>query len=87
MINPVEHEFFGVEPEKLEDFQRGLRQALYAHGNFYAHEWQARDVVISDNFTLLHGRESFTTHSPRHIQRVQALSNPPFPNPGLQSYK
>jgi alpha-ketoglutarate-dependent taurine dioxygenase len=36
---------------------------------------------------LLHGREAFVSKSPRHIQRVQVLSNPPFDNPGLESYQ
>ena len=86
-MNPPKLEFTGVSPEELEAFHHSLKQALYDPSNFYAHEWQAGDVVIADNFSLLHGREEFVSKSPRHIQRIHILSNPPFDNPGLESYQ
>ena len=86
LVNPVAHEYSGLASEDVESFQRGLRGRLYSPDCFYAHEWRDGDLVIADNFTLLHGREAFTSKSPRHIQRVQVLSNPPFENPGLESY-
>ena len=64
-----------------------LRESLYAPENFYAHEWQEGDVVVADNFSLLHGREAFETKAPRHLRRVHVLSNPPLDNPRLVSYK
>lgn len=84
-VNPPNLEFTGATPEELEEFHHSLKQALYAPGNFYAHEWQTGDMVIADNFSLLHGREGFVSKSPRHIQRVHVLSNPPFNNPALES--
>lgn len=86
-VNPPELEFTGVDCKDLEFFHNSLRQALYDPANFYAHEWEAGDVVIADNFSLLHGREKFISKSPRHIQRVHVLSSPPFNNPGLESYQ
>ena len=86
-VNPPELEFTGVGLLELEGFHHSLKHALYAPSNFYAHEWQAGDVVIADNFSLLHGREAFVSKSPRHLQRVHVLSNPPFDNPGLKSYQ
>ena|SRR3990167_9122579 len=86
-VNPPVLEFTGVSLPELEGFHHSLRQALYAPSNFYAHEWRAGDVVIADNFSLLHGREAFVSKSPRHLQRVHVLSNPPFNNPGLEFYK
>lgn len=86
-VNPPDLEFTGISFQELEDFHQSLKQALYAPTNFYAHEWQTSDIVIADNFSLLHGREAFVSKSPRHIQRVHILSNPPFDNPGLASYK
>jgi alpha-ketoglutarate-dependent taurine dioxygenase len=86
-INPIDFEFTGVSHEEVDFLHRSLKKALYAPSNFYAHEWQTGDVVIADNFSLLHGREGFLSKSPRHIQRVHVLSNPPFDNPGLESYK
>jgi alpha-ketoglutarate-dependent taurine dioxygenase len=85
-VNPPDLEFTGVTHEELDCFHRSLVKALYSPGNFYAHEWQTGDIVIADNFSLLHGREGFVSKSPRHIQRVHVLSNPPFDNPGLESY-
>jgi Probable taurine catabolism dioxygenase len=86
-LNPPELEFRGVHHDEQKAFHDSLKAALYSEKNFYAHEWQAGDVVIADNFTLLHGREGFTSKSPRHIRRVHVLSNPPLTNPGLESYE
>jgi len=86
-INPPDLEFTGIHCEKLDCFHQSLKQALYAPHSFYAHEWQTGDVVIADNFSLLHGREAFVSKSPRHIRRVHVLSNPPFDNPALESYQ
>ncbi len=86
-VNPPELKFTGIGSEELAEFHRGLTQALYAPNTFYAHEWQTGDIVIADNFSLLHGREAFVSKSPRHLQRVHVLSNPPLDNPGLESYK
>jgi alpha-ketoglutarate-dependent taurine dioxygenase len=86
-VNPPDLEFTGLSNEERELCHRGLKEALYAPINFYAHEWQTGDVVIADNFSLLHGREEFVSQSPRHIRRVHVLSDPPFNNPGLESYQ
>jgi alpha-ketoglutarate-dependent taurine dioxygenase len=86
-VNPPILEFTGINHEELDAFHRSLGKALYSPDCFYAHEWQTGDVVIADNFSLLHGREGFVSKSPRHIQRVHVLSNPPFDNPGLESYQ
>ncbi len=86
-VNPPDLEFTGVNREELEHFHQSLEKALYCPNNFYAHQWQTGDIVIADNFSLLHGREAFIPKSSRHIQRVHVLSNPPFDNPGLESYE
>ncbi len=86
-VNPPDLEFAGLPHEEIGAFHRNLQEALYSPNNFYAHKWQDGDVVITDNFSLLHGREEFTSKSPRHLQRVQVLSSPPFDNPGLESYQ
>lgn len=83
-VNPPILEFTGISEKELEAFHYSLRSALYNPNNFYAHEWCRGDVVIADNFSLLHGREPFVAKSPRHLQRVHVLSSPPFDNPGLE---
>ena len=85
-LNPPQLEFIGVSAEKLVEFHSGLREVLYSPKHFYAHEWQEGDLVVADNFSLLHGRESFETRAPRHLRRVHVLSNPPLDNPRLVSY-
>jgi len=86
-VNPPDMEFTGIAPDEMEKLHSSLRQALYGPKSFYAHEWQTGDVVICDNFTLLHGREAFVSNSKRHLRRVQVLSSPPFDNPSLESYQ
>jgi alpha-ketoglutarate-dependent taurine dioxygenase len=86
-LNPPQLDFTGVEGDELDVFHRSLREALYAPANFYAHEWQQGDLVIADNYTLLHGRESFTSRAPRHLRRVHVLGDPPLDNPALVSHK
>jgi alpha-ketoglutarate-dependent taurine dioxygenase len=85
-VNPPILEFTGVGDDERGTFFSSLRDALYAPSNFYAHEWQEGDVVVADNFSLLHGREAFETKAPRHLRRVHVLSNPPLDNPRLVSY-
>ena len=68
-------------------FHRELREALYAPECLYAHAWQAGDLVVADNYSLLHGREAFTSGAPRHLQRVHVLGDPPFDNPGLRVFR
>ncbi|MGH3312603.1 MAG: hypothetical protein ACRDP3_18815 [Streptomyces sp.] len=41
-------------------------------------------VVIADNYTLLHGREAFTSRAPRHLRRVHVLGEPALENPALR---
>lgn len=78
-VNHPTLEFSGVS----ENFHESLREALYHPKNFYAHAWQTGDVVISDNYTLLHGREAFTSGAPRHLRRVHVLGTPALNNPHL----
>ncbi len=79
--------FDGVAPDESASFHRGLRNALYAPESFYAHAWQPGDIVVSDNYTLLHGREAFTPGAPRHLRRVHVLGEPALDNPHLVSHK
>ena len=85
-LNPPTLAFTGVNAEVIPVVHRSLREALYSTENFYAHEWQEGDVVVADNFSLLHGREAFETKAPRHLRRVHVLSHPPLDNPHLVSH-
>lgn len=87
LLNIPNLQFTGIEVKDLEKFHSSLIDVLYNSKNFYAHEWQDNDVLIADNFSLLHGREEFVSHTPRHLQRVQVLSNPPYDNPQLETFQ
>lgn len=82
-VNHPELAFSGLAADEASDFHKNLRAALYSPGNFYAHSWQTGDIVIADNHTLLHGRESFTSGAPRHLRRVHVLGEPALDNPHL----
>lgn len=86
-VNPPKLKFTGIDQEQSSHFHTSLQQALYHPDNYYAHQWQNNDIVIADNFSLLHGREKFTSKAARHLQRVHVLSNPPYDNPGLEAYQ
>lgn len=70
-LNPVSLVIDGItdKDEFIEDMSRRLRDARCC----YAHQWIAGDVMIADNYTLLHGREAFAPGSVRHIRRVNLL--------------
>jgi alpha-ketoglutarate-dependent taurine dioxygenase len=86
-VNHPTLEFTGLPAADLSEFHRSLTAALHAPSCLYAHEWQGGDVVVADNYTLLHGREAFATRAPRHLRRVHVLGDPPLTNPGLVSHR
>ncbi len=83
-LNQHTLEYHGIAPEQQAEFRRVLHKSLYDVRHFYAHHWQKGDVVIADNFSLLHGREGFTHCSTRHLQRVHIQSSPPCINQALK---
>lgn len=85
-LNHPDLVFTGVDNQQTVAFHRSLREALYSPENFYAHAWQTGDIVISDNYTLLHGREAFTSGATRHLRRVHVLGQPALDNPHLVSH-
>lgn len=82
-INHPNLEFTGVQEPELTRFHQTMRAALYSPKHYYAHAWQTGDLVVADNYTLLHGRESFTRRARRHLRRVHILGDPPLVNPAL----
>ncbi|MBV9844010.1 MAG: TauD/TfdA family dioxygenase [Kutzneria sp.] len=82
-VNHPDLEFIGVSAEELTRVHSRLKAALYDPADCYAHSWQTGDIVITDNYTLLHGRNPFTSKAPRHLRRVHVLGDPPMDNPGL----
>lgn len=77
-------EYHGLAPEQIEHFEQDLRERLHDPRYFYAHAWQQNDVVIADNFALLHGREAFASRCARHLQRVHIHGSPVYINTALK---
>ena len=73
-----------LDPEQVAETTRNLRDTLYDARHMYAHAWQPGDVVVSDNYVNLHGREAYHSRCGRHLRRVHVLGDPPFTNPALR---
>lgn len=86
-INPPKIEFIGTTDDNAKLIQQNLQNSLNSPHVLYAHNWQKNDVVIADNFNLLHGRNAFSANYSRHLQRVHVNSSPVYKNPGLEVYK
>lgn len=82
-INPSSYAFSGIADSERDALLGSLTRALYDPRAHYAHRWRTGDVVLTDNFTLLHGRERFTSRSGRHLRRVHIHGDPPLRNPHL----
>ncbi|MGH3655456.1 MAG: TauD/TfdA dioxygenase family protein [Micromonosporaceae bacterium] len=83
-INPPDVRFPDhLGAERIAEISDDLRAALYDDRHMYAHEWQQGDIVVSDNYTNLHGREAYTSRCGRHLRRVHVLGDPPLANPAL----
>lgn len=84
-INPSQYTFSGIDDSEHAALLDSLGAALHDPRAYYAHQWQTGDVVLTDNFSLLHGRESFTSKNGRHLRRVHIHSDPPLLNPHIPS--
>ncbi|HVE96632.1 MAG TPA: TauD/TfdA family dioxygenase [Pseudonocardiaceae bacterium] len=84
-VNRPRVKFHDLPDERVADIEQTLRDALYEPRHCYAHDWQTGDVVVADNYTLLHGREPYTSKCGRHLRRVHVLGDPPLMNPALLS--
>jgi len=72
-LNPVRLAIHGLPDEVQSDFIKEMNERLNDKCCCYAHQWIDGDVVIADNYTLLHGRRAFETSAVRHIRRVNVL--------------
>ena len=70
-LNPVTLSIEGVDDRSafIDDMSRRLRDKRCC----YSHRWLAGDLVMADNYTLLHGREAFRPGAARHIRRVNIV--------------
>ncbi len=72
-LNPVEVGIVGKTSPESDRILKELSHAIRLKEHLYQHQWQEGDFLIADNFSLLHGRNAFNTHCPRHLRRIQIL--------------
>jgi alpha-ketoglutarate-dependent taurine dioxygenase len=72
-LNPVQLEIDGIPETEHAEFLADIHARLHDEAECYAHEWRAGDIVIADNYMLLHGRNAFLAYAERSIRRVNIL--------------
>jgi len=72
-MNPVEITIEGLSGADQNEFIADMRQRLNDQRCCYSHAWSSGDLVIADNYTLLHGRRAFAPGVQRHIRRVNVI--------------
>lgn len=72
-LNPVDVGVVGKSDIESKKLLFSISQLMRHKQYLYQHEWQQGDYLIADNFSLLHGRNSFKQFSPRHLRRIQIL--------------
>ena len=72
-LNPVRLVIQGLDGMDQQEFIEDMRLRLNDERCCYLHPWVTGDLVIADNYTLLHGRRAFTPGVERHIRRVNVI--------------
>lgn len=71
--NPVFAAADGIPEDEADDFLATMSELVHRPEYCYAHDWRTHDIVIADNFSLIHGRNAFTGPTSRHLQRVEVI--------------
>lgn len=71
--NPVYVKVHGIGESEMDEFLTALAELVHRPEYCYDHDWRAGDIVIADNFSLIHGRNAFTGPTKRHLQRVEVI--------------
>lgn len=72
-LNPVDVAVLGESEQQTASILSDLSSIMRQPEHCYQHCWQPGDLLIADNFSLLHGRNAFQQYSPRHLRRIQIL--------------
>jgi L-tyrosine isonitrile desaturase/decarboxylase len=72
-LNPVRLEIKGLTGQTEREFLEEMHRRLRDERASYVHRWMDGDVLIADNYRLLHGRRAFTQSAERRIRRVNIL--------------
>lgn len=80
LLNAPRVHWHGVTAAEAATVQQQLARMLHAPAFCHAHAWRPGDLVLVDNFALLHAREPFASGAPRRLLRVQLHADPVFHN-------
>lgn len=72
-LNPVSVYVKEKSPLQSTAILTEISRIMRKKAHCYHHTWETGDYLIADNFSLLHGRNAFNKHSPRHLRRIQIL--------------
>lgn len=72
-LNPLSVTVSGIPQDEVDGFLTDLAVQLHDDDVCYHHEWVDGDIVVVDNYALVHGRNSFRGNSSRHLQRIQII--------------
>ena len=72
-LNPVELVIQGLTGMDHQEFIEDMKGRLNDPSCCYSHSWVSGDLVLADNYTLLHGRRAFAPGVQRHIRRVNVI--------------
>lgn len=77
-------EVAGLDRAERETAVASLLAALHDPRHMLAHAWRTGDVLIADNYTLLHGRNPYQSGTTRHLRRAHILGSPSHSNPATR---
>ena len=72
-LNPVTLDIPGMAAAQRDALITTMASLLRDPRYCIAHAWRAGDLLIADNFALLHGRNAFRHAALRHIRRINIL--------------
>lgn len=73
MLNPVTVTIDNMNNESTKVWLDNMAACCYLEDYCYIHSWKKNDILIADNFSLIHARRAFKQFSPRFLRRIQIL--------------
>ncbi len=72
-LNPVSIDISGIPDAEVDSFLSKVKAMIYSADFCYAHSWERGDIIIADNYSLIHGRTQYLKGAPRHLRRIQLI--------------
>jgi alpha-ketoglutarate-dependent taurine dioxygenase len=72
-LNPVSLKIESREFLDTDSFVKKMQQDIYSTTHCYQHLWESGDLVLADNYSLIHGRNELGENLQRKFKRIQIL--------------